>query len=74
MPPLRGPPVGAAPLLGAHDLLAQEFQLGIADLVQLHAQIENGDRYQLGRLLATALAERRAALLEHFKHGKQIFV
>jgi hypothetical protein len=62
MPPLGGPAAGAAPLLGAHDLLAQDFQLGIAD------------RYQLGRLLATALAKNRPAFLEHFKHRKQMFV
>ena len=73
MPPLDGPAVGAALLLGAHDLIAQEFQLGIADLVQLHAQIENRDRHQLGGLVATALAKHPAALLEHFKNGKQMF-
>ena len=71
MPP--GGPAGAL-LFGAHDLLAQNFQLGIADLVQFHAQIENGDRYQLGRLVPAALAKHRAALLQHFKYGKQMFV
>jgi len=74
MPPLGGPAVGAALLpLGPHDLLAQDFQLGIADLVQLHAQIENCDRHQLGRLVATALAEYGAALLERLKNRKQMF-
>jgi hypothetical protein len=70
MPPLGGPAVGATPLLGAHDLVAQDFQFGIADLVQLHAQIENRDRHQLGGLVAAALAKHGAALLEHFKNGK----
>jgi hypothetical protein len=74
MPPLGGPAVGAASLLGAHDLLAQDLQLGIADLVQFHAQIENGDRHQLGRLVPAALAKHGAALIEHFKNGKQMFV
>ena len=74
MPPLRGPDVGSDPLLGVHDLLTQDFQLAIADLVQLHAQIENGDRYQLGRLVPAVLAKRSPAFLEHFKNGKQMFV
>ena len=74
VPPLGGPAVGAALLLHAHDLLAQHFQLGIADLIELHAQIENRDRHQLGRLVPAALAKHRAALLEHFKNGKQMFV
>jgi hypothetical protein len=73
MPPLGGPAVGAALLLCAHDLVAQEFQLGIADLIELHAQIENRDRHQLGGLVAAALAKHPAALLEHFKNGKQMF-
>ena len=72
MPALGGPAVGAALLLGAHDLLAENFQLGIADLVQLHAQIENRDRDQLGRLVAAALAKHGAALLERLKNGKQM--
>jgi hypothetical protein len=71
--PLGGPAVGAALLLCAHDLVAQEFQLGIADLIELHAQIENRDRHQLGGLVAAALAKHPAALLEHFKNGKQMF-
>ena len=73
MPTLGGPAVGAALLLGAHDLLAQDFQLAIADLVQFHAQIENGDRHQLSRFVAAALAKRSPAFLEHFKNGKQMF-
>jgi hypothetical protein len=73
MPPLGGPAVGAALLLGARDLLAQDLQLGIADLVQLHAQIENRDRHQLGRLGTAALAEYGAALLKRLKNGKQMF-
>jgi hypothetical protein len=74
MPPLGRPAIGAALFLRTHDLIAQQFELGIADLVQLHAQIENGDRYQLGRLVPAALAKHRAALLEHFKDGKQMLV
>ena len=73
MPPLGGPAVGAALLLGAHDLLAQDFQFGITDLIEFHAQIENRDRHQLGRLVPATLAKHRAALLEHFKNGKQMF-
>jgi hypothetical protein len=73
VPPLRRPAVGAALLLCAHDLLAQDFQLGITDLIQLHAQIENRDRHQLGGLVAATLAKHRAALFEHFKNGKQMF-
>ena len=73
VPPLGWPAVGAALLLCAHDLLAQDFQLGIADLIELHAQIENRDRHQLGGLVAAALAKHPAALLEHFKNGKQMF-
>jgi len=73
MPPLGRPAVGAPLFLGAHDLIAQEFQLGIADLVQLHAQIENRDRDQLGRLVAAALAKCGAALLKRLKNGKQMF-
>jgi hypothetical protein len=73
VPPLDRPTVGAALLLCAHDLLAQDFQLGISDLIQLHAQIENRNRHQLGGLVAAILAKHSAALLEHFKNGKQMF-
>jgi hypothetical protein len=72
VPPLGRPAVGAA-LLCAHDLLAQDLQLGITDLIQLHAQIENRDRHQLGGLVPATLAKHPAALLEHFKNGKQMF-
>ena len=73
VPPLGRPAVGAPLFIDAHDLIAQEFQLGITDLIELHAQIENRDRYQLGGLVAAALAKHPAALLEHFKNGKQMF-
>jgi hypothetical protein len=74
MPPLDRPSLGGALLLGAHDLLAQDLQLGLVDLVQLHAQIENGDRHQLGGLVPAALAQRSPAFLERFKNSKQMFV
>jgi hypothetical protein len=73
MPPLGGPAIGAALLLCPHDLFAQDFQLGITDLIEFHAQIENRDRHQLGGLVPAALAKHRAALLEHSKNGKQMF-
>ncbi|MBV8924638.1 MAG: hypothetical protein JOZ74_04640 [Bradyrhizobium sp.] len=70
MPPLGGSCGGAVPLLAAHDFLAQDLQLGIADLIQLHAQIENGDREQLGGFVPAARAKRSATLFERFEHGK----
>ena len=74
MPTLGGRAAGSGLLLRADDFLAQNLQLGVADLVQFHAQIENGDRHQLGRLVPPALAKNGTALLEHFKHRKQMFV
>jgi hypothetical protein len=75
MPPLRssvgGNFVGG---LDAHDLLAQHPEFGIADPVELHAQIENSDRQQLGGISPAALAKRGPAFIEGLKNMKHLFV
>jgi hypothetical protein len=60
--------------IGAHDLLAEHSELSVADPVELHAQIENGDRHQLGSIFPAALAKRGPAFLEALKNRKHLFV
>ena len=59
---------------GQHDLVAQRFQLAIGDPAEFHAQVENGDRHQLRRIVLAAGAERSTAFLQRGQHGKQLFV
>jgi hypothetical protein len=74
MPPLDGPSVDPVRSVDAHDLLAQHPEFGIANPVELHAQVENGDRQQLGGISPAALAKRGPAFLEGLKNIEHVFV
>lgn len=76
MAPLGWPSVGTEPVgrVDAHILLAQHPEFGVADPVELHAQIENGDRNQLGSISPAALAKRGPAFLKRLKNIKHLFV
>jgi len=76
-PALRGRPAIARRLVGfvrPHDLLAQRLQLGVADAVELHAQVEDRDRHQLRRIKPAIEPQRRPAFLEGCEYFQQLFV
>ena len=76
----RPPAVGATiarALVGGireHQLLTQGFELGVVNAMELHAQIENGNRQQLGGIGLAGLQQRGPAFPEHCENGKQLFV
>jgi|SRR5579859_2193570 len=60
--------------IGWRHLIAYCFQLSLIDPVKLRAQVEDGDRNQLGRLGLAALPKRVPAFLKLCQDGKQLFV
>jgi hypothetical protein len=68
------PSVASPLVVGEQHRVAQGFQFGVADAVELHPQIKDGHRYQLGGIGLAGLPERGPALLEGCENGKQFFV
>ncbi len=54
--------------------LAEQPELGVANSVELHPDIERGDGDKMGRVAVAIRGERGPALLQHRKNCKQSFV
>ncbi len=55
-------------------LVAECLQFPAVDAVELHAKLENSHRQQSDRFIVVAFGEPGTALLERYKHRRQLFV
>ncbi|WP_316167924.1 MULTISPECIES: hypothetical protein [unclassified Bradyrhizobium] len=55
-------------------LVAQGLQILLAEIIQLHPEVENRNRNQMRRIPLTCCGQRCAALLKRGKHSKHLFV
>ncbi|CCE04659.1 hypothetical protein BRAS3843_1100037 [Bradyrhizobium sp. STM 3843] len=61
-------------IVGLHHFVAQALEILLAQVIELHSEVEHCDRNQMGRIPMSCHGQRRAALLEGGKHSKQLFV
>lgn len=54
--------------------LAERLELGVSDAIELHPEIENGNRDELGGFAIATSCQRRAAFLKPCQNRKQLFI
>jgi hypothetical protein len=67
LPPLSRLDLGVTKplwIVGVQHLVAKGLQIIIVDVIELHAKLEHGNRYQLRRLLVAGRQQRSPALLQ----------